>query len=59
VSPDLHLTVLLTVSSPDGVQSTTRLTNLARGEPDPALFQVPAGYLIRIWPGVQWPAHTS
>jgi hypothetical protein len=59
VSPDLHLTVLMTISGPDGVQSTTRLTNLVRGEPDPALFQVPAGYLIRIWPGVQWPAHTS
>jgi hypothetical protein len=59
VSPDLHVTVLLTVSGPDGVQSTTRLTNLVRGEPDPALLQVPAGYLIRIWPGVPLPAHTS
>jgi hypothetical protein len=59
VSPDLHLTVLVTVSGPDGVQSTTRLTSLVRGEPDPALFRVPAGYLIRIWPAVQWPAHTS
>jgi hypothetical protein len=59
VAPDLHLTVLVTVSGPDGVQSTTRLTNLVRGEPDPALFQVPAGYLIRIWPGVQWAPHSS
>jgi hypothetical protein len=59
VSPDLHLTVLMTVTGPDGVQSTTRLTNLVRGEPEPALLRVPAGYLIRIWPAVQWPAHTS
>ena len=59
VAPDLRLTVLMTVSGPDGVQSTTRLTNLVRGEPDPALLQVPAGYLIRIWPGVPLPAHTS
>jgi hypothetical protein len=27
--------------------STTRLTNISRAEPDPALFQVPPDYYIK------------
>jgi hypothetical protein len=28
-------------------ESSYRLTNVVRGEPDPSLFQVPAGYTIK------------
>jgi hypothetical protein len=58
VSPDLHLALLTTQSVSSGVQSTVQLTNLVRAEPDPALFQVPAGYLIQIWPAVHLPNHS-
>jgi hypothetical protein len=29
-----------------GNESTQRLTNLSRSEPDPALFEVPQGYTV-------------
>jgi hypothetical protein len=59
VSPELQLAVLITQSVSSGVQSTVQLTNIVRQEPDPVLFQVPAGYLIRIWPAVPLPSHAS
>lgn len=55
VSPDLHLAVLTTQNVSTGLQTTVQLTDLVRAEPDPELFHVPAGYLIRIWPAVSKP----
>jgi hypothetical protein len=43
-SADLHVTVLSKRSDPRAGEFTERLTNVRRGEPDPALFQVPAGF---------------
>ena len=52
VSADLHLALLTTQHVSSGIQSTIQLTDVVRAEPDPALFQVPAGYVVRIWPAV-------
>jgi len=46
-SPELHVTVLLKRTDPMAGDTTERLTNIRRGEPDPSLFQVPAGYTLR------------
>lgn len=45
-SAELHVTVLSKHSDPMMGDSVERLTNIRRGEPDPALFAVPAGYQI-------------
>jgi hypothetical protein len=50
VSPVLQLAVLTTGADPSGGHTVTQLTNIVQREPDPTLFQVPAGYVIRIWP---------
>jgi hypothetical protein len=47
MSPDLKIVVLATDDDPRNGSRTTELTNLVRGEPDPALFQVPEGYTIK------------
>ena len=54
VAPALHLAVLTTSPDPDGGRNVTRLTNIEQREPDPALFQVPAGYVVRSWPNLAW-----
>ncbi len=59
VSPDLQLAVLTTGADPHGGRTVTQLTNIVRREPDSMLFQVPAGYVIRIWPSVPWSRHGS
>jgi hypothetical protein len=46
-SPELNLLVMTRHSDPRMGESSYRLTNIVRGEPDPGLFQVPAGYTIR------------
>jgi hypothetical protein len=46
ISPDLKLLVLSKNSDPRMGESTTRLQNINRSEPDPALFGIPAGYQI-------------
>ena len=43
-STELHVTILSKHTDPMVGDSVERLTNVRRGEPDPALFQVPAGY---------------
>jgi hypothetical protein len=43
-SPELHLYVMTKNSDPRNGESITRLTEVNRGEPDAALFQVPANY---------------
>jgi hypothetical protein len=45
-SAELHLDVLSTCSDPQMGEDVRRLTNITRAEPDPALFQIPAGYSI-------------
>ena len=42
-SAELHVTVLSKHTDPMMGDTVERLTNVRRGEPDPALFQVPAG----------------
>jgi len=43
-SAELKRTVLSKNSDPRSGDSTTRLTNISRAEPDPSLFQVPSDY---------------
>lgn len=43
-SADLHTVVLRKHSDPRFGETTFRLTDIKRGEPDPSLFQVPAGF---------------
>jgi hypothetical protein len=45
-SPDLHLTVMYKRSDPREGDVTTQYTGIKRGEPDPSLFQMPAGYTL-------------
>jgi len=42
-SAELHVTILMKHTDPMMGDRVERLTNVRRGEPDPALFQVPAG----------------
>jgi hypothetical protein len=42
-SAELHVTILSKHTDPMMGDRVERLTNVRRGEPDPALFQVPAG----------------
>jgi hypothetical protein len=46
-SPDLKVLVMTRHSDPRTGDSLYRLTNITRGEPDPSLFVVPAGYEVR------------
>jgi hypothetical protein len=45
-SPDLGIIVMSKVSDPVSGDTNVRLTKLQRGEPNPDLFAVPAGYRI-------------
>jgi hypothetical protein len=46
LSPDLKITVLMKNSDPRMGESTMRLRNIDRSEPDPALFRMPSDYKI-------------
>jgi hypothetical protein len=46
-SPDLQLMVLTKSRDPRSGETSYRLTNLNRNEPDSALFEVPADYTVR------------
>jgi hypothetical protein len=53
ISAELGRAVLSRMSDPRMGESTTRLTDISRAEPDPSLFQIPADYQIRdLSPGV-------
>jgi hypothetical protein len=52
-SADLHTMVLRKHSDPRFGESTFRLTNISRAEPDPSLFQVPAGFKTSTEPALQ------
>jgi hypothetical protein len=43
-SPELHALVLRKRTDPRSGETTYRLTNIKRGEPDPSLFRVPEGF---------------
>jgi len=46
VSSDLNVPVTIKTSDPRFGTTLTQLTNIARAEPDPSLFQVPADYTV-------------
>jgi hypothetical protein len=46
-SPDLQVLVLTQHSDPRSGESTYRLVNIVRAEPDASLFQVPPDYTLR------------
>ena len=46
-SPDLELLVLTRHSDPRTGDTTYRLTNIVRGDPDRSLFEVPADYTVK------------
>jgi hypothetical protein len=49
-SPDLKILVMSKSSDPRMGDTTYKLTNLSRSEPDPALFQIPADYTVKEQP---------
>jgi hypothetical protein len=46
ISPELHAVVLFKQSDPVSGETTRKLTNISRAEPDASLFQPPPGYTI-------------
>jgi hypothetical protein len=46
MSPELKMVVLSKNSDPRNGESTTRLTNISRAEPNPSLFQIPSDYEV-------------
>lgn len=46
-SPELQTVVMTKNSDPRSGETTFRLTNINRNEPDPSLFQVPADYTVK------------
>jgi hypothetical protein len=49
-SPELKVLVMSKSSDPRMGETTYKLTNLSRSEPDPMLFQVPADYVVKEQP---------
>jgi hypothetical protein len=47
VSDELKVPVMIKHSDPRSGTTTTQLTNIVRAEPDPTLFQAPAGYTVK------------
>jgi hypothetical protein len=50
-SPELKVLVMSKSSDPRMGETTYKLTNLSRAEPDPTLFQIPADYTVKDQPG--------
>jgi hypothetical protein len=46
-STEMGLQIVQKLNDPRSGETVRRFTNIARGEPDPSLFQVPADYTIR------------
>jgi hypothetical protein len=46
-SPELQTTIMSKRSDPRTGETTYRLTNIRRGEPDASLFQVPSDYTVK------------
>jgi hypothetical protein len=51
MSQDLKIPVMIKSSDPRFGETTMQLTNVSQANPDPALFQVPAGYTVQSSPG--------
>lgn len=49
-SPDLKVLVMSKSTDPRMGETTYKLTNLSRSEPDPALFQIPSDYTVKDQP---------
>lgn len=49
-SADLHVPLLLKRTDPMNGSKTLKLTDIRRDEPDPALFSVPADYVVKEFP---------
>jgi hypothetical protein len=47
-SNDIHAVVRIVSTDPRSGVNTVELTNIVRSAPDPALFQVPAGFTVKI-----------
>ena len=45
-SPELHITILFKRSDPRDGDVVTQYTNIQRAEPNPSVFQLPAGYTM-------------
>jgi hypothetical protein len=52
VSPDLKIVVARSLDDPRYGQSTMEVSELQRGDPEAALFQVPADYKMVVQPPV-------
>jgi hypothetical protein len=48
MSPELKTVVFSKNSDPRNGDSTTRLTNMSRSEPDPSLFQILSDYEVEV-----------
>jgi TonB family protein len=46
-SKELHLDVLIKSVDPRSGESTQQMTKISRGEPDPALFEIPSDYAVQ------------
>lgn len=51
IAQDLKIPVMIKTSDPRFGETTMQLTNVLQTNPDPALFQVPAGYTVQSSPG--------
>ena len=58
-SPELHTMVLRKHSDPRMGESTYRLTDIKRNEPDASLFQAPAGAKLRSEPAIELHRETA
>jgi len=50
-SPDLQVNLSITRQDPGDGTQTVHVQDVSRSEPDPAMFQIPAGYVIENLPG--------
>lgn len=50
-SPDLSIDIQTQMNDPSRGNTNTTVSNINRSEPDPSLFQVPAGYTLAQGPG--------
>jgi hypothetical protein len=51
MAQDLKVPVMIKSSDPRFGDTTMQLTNIVQNNPDPSLFQVPAGYTVQSFPG--------
>ncbi len=58
-SKDLQLVVMSRHSDPRFGEQTYRLTNIVKSEPDPSLFELPAGYKVLSEPAAAYTISTS